>query len=237
MNLFRTILFNIFFFVWMFIIEVIFHIFFFNRKILIKISQIMAFGNQILLEKIAGIKLTVEGKENIPAGGCVIASKHQSAFETLAMFNNVKGLAYVFKKELGYIPLFGTSNYLVGNVAVNRGGGSAALKSLIKNVGKAVEDGRKVMIFPEGTRTAVGTTVEYKPSVYALYKQGHKIVPCALNTGCFWPRKSMMKYPGNAVVKFFPPLPEGLSKEGFNLELKRVIEEGAKKLIPEDYKV
>lgn len=237
MLIIRTILFNLLFFIWMFFIEVVFHIFFFSRSILIVISRIMAAGNAFLLRWVAGIKLEVTGKENILESGCVIASKHQSAFETLAMFHQVHGLAYVFKKELGYIPLFGTSNYLVGNVAVNRGGGGAALKSLIKNVKKAVADGRKVMIFPEGTRTAIGSTAPYKPSVYALYKQGLPIVPCALNTGCFWPRKSMMKYSGVAKVKFFPALPKGLSKEEFHSKLKNIIEVESQKLIPDNCKV
>jgi len=113
----------------------------------------MATVNAFLLRYVAGIKLEIWGHENLPSEGCVIASKHQSALETLALFHKVHKLAYVFKKELGYIPLFGTSNYLVGNVAVDRGGAGTALKSLIRNVKKAIDCGRKVMIFPEGTRT------------------------------------------------------------------------------------
>lgn len=235
MTLIRTIIFNILFFIWMFNIEIIFHLFFFNRNILIKISRIMAGVNAWLLKYIVGISLDVSGKENIINSGCVIASKHQSAMETLAMFHQVNGLAYVFKKELGYIPLFGTSNYLVGNVAVNRGGGGAALKSLIKNVKKAVSDGRKVMIFPEGTRTKVGESVPYKPAIYALYKQGLPVVPCALNTGCFWPRKSMMKHAGAARVKFLPQVPEGLSKDEFMSYLSGEIERESSDLIPSGY--
>ncbi|MGC2857382.1 lysophospholipid acyltransferase family protein [Novispirillum sp. DQ9] len=175
-----------------------------------------------------GIRWRVEGRENLPAGACIVASKHQSAWETFFFHLLLDRPVYILKKELFSIPLVGWYMRKVGTVAIDRKAGAAALKYMLREADDRVAKGRQIVIFPEGTRVAPGAPSKpYKPGVAALYARlGDRapVVPVALNTGLFWGRNSFLKRPGMVVVRILPPIPAGLDKQVFMTTLHDRIE-------------
>ena len=161
----------------------------------------------------------------MPKTAVIIASKHQSAWETAIFHMLGADAAYVLKKELLYIPGFNVHAILSGQIAVDRGAGASAIKNLIKNTRERIASGRQVVIFPEGTRTKHGAAPDYKAGVAALYSSvDADIVPVALNSGKFWPRNSFWKRPGTITVSILPVIKKGLSKQEFMTELENRIE-------------
>jgi 1-acyl-sn-glycerol-3-phosphate acyltransferase len=188
-----------------------------------------------LLRVIAGTRLEVRGRENMPEGAFILACKHQSALETVALVTMVPIPTFILKRELMWMPFFGWFLNRSGMIPVNRGARAAALKAMSADTKAAVARGRHIIIFPEGTRRPVGAEPLYKWGVAHLY--GSLKVPCvpaALNTGLFWPRNSFLRYPGTAVIELLPPIPPGLSKETFNNTLSAVIEEASNRLVAEE---
>ena len=126
----------------------------------------------------------ISGLENLPAGPVIFACKHQSSWETLAFSRLFPNSAIVLKRELLFIPIVGWAMARVGNIAVERGDGAAALRGLVRQAKAAIADGRSILIFPEGTRTPVGSQRPYQVGTAALYRQlGVPVVPVALNSG------------------------------------------------------
>lgn len=184
-----------------------------------------------LVETVAGIRYEVRGRENLPPGPFIIASKHQSAWDTLIYNKLFEDCAYVLKRELFWFPFFGWFLWRVGMVGIDRAGGAKTLKSLVRQVRKRLADGRTIIIFPQGTRTAPGAERPYLPGVSALYMQtGAPVVPVALNSGMFWPRRRFLKRPGVIVVEFLPPVPPGLGRRDFERVLRERIEPAARRL-------
>src|SRR5258707_10851018 len=110
-------------------------------------------------------------------------------------------------------------------IAVDRGAGATALKSMLRRAAAVAAQGRPIVIFPEGTRTAVGTSRPYHPGVAALYGRLRlPVVPVAVNSGLFWPRRRFLKRPGRIVVEALPPLPPGLERRAFLAELHARVE-------------
>ena len=139
----------------------------------------------------------VNGLENRPAGPVILACKHQSSWETLAFHRLFPNAATVLKRELLYIPVVGWAMARAGNIAVERGDGAKALRSLLRQAKAAVAEGRSILIYPEGTRTPVGASLPYHAGTAALYRQlGVPVVPVALNSGVFWGRRKFIKWPG-----------------------------------------
>lgn len=187
-----------------------------------------------LLRVIAGTRLDIRGLENIPQGGVVIASKHQSMFETFAIFPALKRPTYVMKQELARIPLWGWYARRAGMIMVERDQGTAALRKLAARVGEAVRKDRQVIIFPEGTRRPPGAKPEYKGGIAHLYRMtGAPVVPTALNSGVFWPRRKLMRYPGTIVIEFLPPILPGLTTKDFVKRLTDEIEAASDRLLIE----
>jgi 1-acyl-sn-glycerol-3-phosphate acyltransferase len=184
-------------------------------------SKIWAMGLAWGLKLIIGVKIEVEGLENIPKDtGCVIASKHQSAFETFYYFF-LPNAAFVYKKELQYIPFFGFYHMVLRNIAVDRKAGATALKKVLKQTKERVGQGRQVIIFPEGTRAKPKEYIEYKPAIYAIYKNDDiQIIPASLNSGLFWQKNSFIKKQGTIKIKFFSEIQKGLNKEDFYTKLR-----------------
>jgi 1-acyl-sn-glycerol-3-phosphate acyltransferase len=185
-----------------------------------------------LLEVICGIKVAFQGLEHIPEGACLIAAKHQSALETLALTTITRDFSYVLKKELTAIPIFGW--YLKGaeQIAIDRSKRAQALPDLIQQVREAVAEGRQIFIFPEGTRKPVGAPADYKAGIVQLYREtGAPCVPVALNSGLFWPRRGLSRYPGTATIAFLEPIPPGLDKGEFMRQLEARIEAGTAELV------
>lgn len=185
-----------------------------------------------LLKICTNIDFCVEGKENLPKGGFIIASKHQSAWETMAFNFIFPKTSFVLKKELTSI--FPLNFYIkhTGMVPLDRQGGVKALQSLIQHAKVILDQRRSLVIFPEGTRTPVGQKSSYKRGIYTLYKHLEcPVVPVALNSGVCWKRRGFKKFPGTIVVKVLPPIQPGLSSEIFMETLENMIETASQKLL------
>ena len=161
---------------------------------------------------ICGIELVVTGAENIPqAGAALIASEHQSAFDTLIWLRLVPRVSYIFKSELGRVPLFGPLLTPSGQISVDRQGGAGALTSLVRGAQAAKEQGRQIVIFPEGTRVDFGQRVKLRSGVATISARTElPVIPVATNSGLFWGRRSFLKRPGQLHVLVGAPIPPGL---------------------------
>lgn len=187
-----------------------------------------------LLKHIAGTRLEVRGRHHLPAGPCLVVSKHQSAWDTFALVPLFADPAIVLKDELKYIPFYGWFCVKFEHILVKRDRAAVALKALVETAKHRIGQGRQVVIFPEGTRRTPGAPPDYKPGYVALYEGlGVTCVPLALNSGLFWPRRSLMRYPGTIVVEFLEPIAAGLPRKTFKAELERRLEEASNRLVAE----
>ena len=207
----------------------------FNREIvhlaLRTWTRITLFG----LRWICGGRVRFEGLENIPNGPALIASKHQSMLDTMAPSLVLPKTAYVFKRELLKQPVLGWYLDRGQMIPVDREAAASALKDLIRHARAAIANGRQIIIFPEGTRQELGAAPDYKPGVAAIYRDLKlPCIPVALNTGLVWPASGIRINPGEAVIRFLPPIPPGLSREDFMRELETRIESGSDALLPEN---
>jgi 1-acyl-sn-glycerol-3-phosphate acyltransferase len=179
-----------------------------------------------------GLTHRVRGIENLPTVPVIIASKHQSSWETLAYTLIFPDAAVVLKRELLFIPIVGWAMARAGNIAVERGDGAKALRGLVRQAKSVVAAGRSVLIFPEGTRVAVGSERPYQVGTAALYRQlGVPVVPVALNSGVFWGRRRFVKRPGLIDVQILPAIPPGLSRDAFMTTLRDAIEGATTRLV------
>lgn len=154
---------------------------------------------------ICGIRLNIEGREHLPDEACVVMAKHQSAMETIAMPSLVPLYVWVLKRELFYIPLFGWALWAVNGIAIRRGNPREAIKQVNDQGCRFLKEGRWVVIFPEGTRSAVGEKGEYKPGGITIAQKARVgILPMALNAGTCWPKRGFIKRPGVVTVRFLP---------------------------------
>lgn len=177
------------------------------------------------LHYIQGIAAHVEGKENLPKGPFIVASKHQSTLETFFFPILFDHPYIILKKSLARIPFWGWMLHKYDAITIDREDSKQALKDLIEKGQNIKESHRPLLIFPEGTRTPPGTKAAYKSGVGFLYsKLNVPVVPIAVNTGVVWPRKTFVNYPGKAILKILPPIYPGLSKREFMVRLEDVIE-------------
>jgi len=184
-----------------------------------------------LVEHVADIRYEVRGRENLPPGPFIIASKHQSAWDTLIYNKLFPDCAYVLKRELFWFPFFGWFLWKVGMVGIDRAGGAKTLKLLVRGVRDRLAQGRTIIIFPQGTRTSPGAERKYLPGVSAIYAQSDvSVVPVALNSGMFWPRRRFLKRPGTIVVEFLPAIAPGLDRRSFEGTLRERIEPATRRL-------
>jgi 1-acyl-sn-glycerol-3-phosphate acyltransferase len=189
-------------------------------------------GTLGLLKVVVGIDYRVTGAENLPHEPAIYAAKHQSAWETLFLSRYLDFPAFILKKELLAIPLFGWYIAKAGMIAVDRKAGASALRGMARQAAATLESGRSILIFPEGTRVAPGQTRPYQPGVAALYTQLKvPVVPVALNSGLFWGRRAFVKKPGTIRVEILPPIPPGLDRKAVMKELEDRIEPAAKALL------
>jgi 1-acyl-sn-glycerol-3-phosphate acyltransferase len=187
-----------------------------------------------LLKTIAGTKLDVRGREKLPDGPCIVAAKHQSAWETFALIPLFRDPAYLMKRELFWIPFHGWFSHKFEMIPVDRDKGPAALRRMLREAKKRIADGREIIIFPEGTRRAPGAPPDYKTGIVLLYEAlGVPCVPLALNSGVFWPRRSLERRPGTIVVEFLDPIPPGLPKHEFIKRLVDAVEIASARLLAE----
>jgi 1-acyl-sn-glycerol-3-phosphate acyltransferase len=187
-----------------------------------------------LLRVICGTRIEWRGVHNIPSGGCIVACKHQSFLETFAVYKILDDPTFVLKRELMWIPLFGWHMAKAGVIPIDRGAGVAALSRMTARARAALARARQVIIYPEGTRRPPGAEPSYKGGVAYLYdKAGVPCVPLALNSGLFWPRRSLLRYPGTVVVEALAPIAPGLDRRVFLGELQSRLEEASTRLLQE----
>jgi len=187
-----------------------------------------------LLRVICGTGLEVRGASKLPAGACLIVAKHQSAWDTFALIPLFRDPAIVLKEELKWIPVYGWFCVKFAHILVSRDRAAVALKRMLKDARDRAAQGREILIFPEGTRRAPGAPPDYKPGYVALYEElGVPCVPLALNSGLYWPRRSLMRYPGTIVVEFLDVIPPGLARMEFRRRIETAIEAASERLIKE----
>jgi 1-acyl-sn-glycerol-3-phosphate acyltransferase len=187
-----------------------------------------------LLRVICGIKVEWRGLEKIPRGACLIACKHQSLWETFALYAVLREPIYILKRELMWIPLFGWYAWKSRAIPVDRNAGLSALTRMTARARKELDRGGQIVIFPEGTRRPPGAEPIYKPGVAFLYSKAE--VPCAplaLNSGLFWPRRSLRRRPGTILVEALDPIPPGLDRKEFFARLQDVLETATARLVRE----
>ena len=205
-----------------------------SRKAGRRYVNFWARGILFLLKIIVDIRYEVRGLENIPDTPCLIASKHQSAWDIFALLVILPDAAFVMKQELIDIPLFGRYSLRLGMIAVERDKGAAALRSMTESAERELAAGRHVVIFPEGTRRPVAAAPDYKTGVGLFYKRfGRPCVPVALNSGCYWPSGVTIKNPGCIVVSFLPALEPNARVREFMSRLEEAVEKETQKLVNE----
>jgi 1-acyl-sn-glycerol-3-phosphate acyltransferase len=204
------------------------------HPILLAFIRSYALTSLWLLRVVCGTKVEWRGRQNIPQGGCIIACKHQSTWETFALYAVIHDPAYILKRELMWIPLFGWYARRARLIAVDRSAGMAALSRMTALARKELEHGRQLVIFPEGTRRPPGAEPSYKPGVVHLYdRAGVPCVPVALNSGLFWPRRTLRRLPGTILVEALEPIPPGLEGRTFFALLQERIEAASARLLAE----
>jgi 1-acyl-sn-glycerol-3-phosphate acyltransferase len=185
-----------------------------------------------LLRVMVGVRIEVTGRENLPAGPLVVASKHQSAFDTVIWFTLLSDPAYVLKQELLRIPIFGWHARAMGMIPVDRAGGGPALRGMLRRCAAALAEGRQVVIFPEGTRSAPGTRPAYQPGIVAIAGLGAApLVPVATDSGRIWPRRGFLKHPGVIRISILPPLAAGTGRAALLPALEAAIETESARLL------
>jgi len=187
-----------------------------------------------LLKHIVGLDYEVRGLDKLPKGPFLVASKHQSAWETFALIPLFRDPALLMKRELFWIPFHGWFSYKFGMIPVDRDKGPTALRRMLHAAQERIASRREIILFPEGTRRPPGAPPDYKTGIILLYN-ALKVpcVPIALNSGVFWPRRSWRRNPGKVVVEILDPIPPGLPKAEFMSRLEGAIETASNRLLAE----
>ena len=178
-----------------------------------------------ILKYICGLDYQLEGRENIPEHGFIVMSKHSSTWETIALQKFFDPMVWVVKKELTRIPFFGWGLIAMNAIALNRGTGRQAIKQLINESRQRMDEGRILMLFPEGTRVPPGERKPFKMGgAIVSEKTGYAVLPVAHNAGEFWPRHSWIKWPGTIRIVIGKPIyPEGRKAEQIIAEVEQWI--------------
>ncbi len=198
------------------------------------LARVWANASGWLLRVVCGLSAEYRGVENIPPGGCIIAPKHQSTWETYSLVPFAADFSYILKRELTWFPIFGWYLLRARQIAINRSRGASALSQAVRRSREALAQGRQVFIFPEGTRRPVGAPPAYKFGVAKIYAECRApCLPVALNAGLFWPRQSFLRRPGKILVEFLEPIPPGLEQGEFLKLLTERIETATRRLVAE----
>ena len=199
---------------------------------ILAVARFWARTNLWLLRMVCGIRVEFRGVEKIPPGPLLVSSKHQSLWETFALLLILPDPAYIMKRELMWIPFFGWYTWKAGMIPVDRSRGSQALAEMNACARREAERNRQIIIFPEGTRRPPGAEPKYKYGVVHLYAEmGVPCLPIALNSGLFWPRRSIRRYPGTIRVEVLDPIPPGLGKDEFFERLQGEVEAATARLV------
>ena len=185
-----------------------------------------------LLYLICGITYEVRGVENITDQAMIVASKHQSTFETLLLFKLIKNSIFIHKKELFLIPIFGLYLKKSNMIAINRAEGPKAMRKILHEIKQKIINGYSIIIFPEGTRKKPGESPDYKTGIAGIYKESEaEVLPVTTNSGYYWPKHTFVKKPGKIIIKFLKKIPSKLEKSEFLKKIESVIETETNKII------
>jgi 1-acyl-sn-glycerol-3-phosphate acyltransferase len=231
----RGLAFNVAFFVWTAIAGTIGLPFLVApRAAAMRFGRFWAQGVLVLLRVIVGLDHEVRGLDRVPRGGCIVAIKHQSTWDTLILPILLGDPACVLKRELLRVPFYGWYAARAGSIAIDRKAGASALRRLVAAARPIAAQGRPIVIFPEGTRVAPGARLPYQPGVAALYQAlALPLVPAAVNSGFFWRRRGFLKRPGRIVLEFLEPIPPGRPRRRVMAELEQRIEAASAALLRE----
>jgi 1-acyl-sn-glycerol-3-phosphate acyltransferase len=203
-------------------------------RYLLGVLRAYARSSLFLLRAVCGTDVAWRGREKLPQGAFIVACKHQSVWETFALFALLRDPTYVLKRELMWIPLFGWLATKARMIPIDRGARANALARMTALARKEIARSRQIVIFPEGTRRPPDAVPRYLPGVAHLYAEtGLPCVPIALNSGLYWPRRSLRRYPGKVLVEVLDPIPPGLGRRDFLSHLQKVLEEGTARLVAE----
>lgn len=189
------------------------------------------------MRNIVGADSEIRGLGNMPPEPVIIASKHQSMIDTLLPFLFLKDPCFILKQELMYYPIFGLYAAKARMIAIDRAGSTKALKDMTRQAKAAMDEGRSLVIFPEGTRLRPDEKVDLKPGIAFLYKELNRpCVPVVLNTGYCWPAKGIQRYAGKMVMEILPAIEPGLNRKAFMRTLSDAFENGTAPLLTEGRK-
>lgn len=203
------------------------------RKVTVWVSRTWSRAVLWGLKLIAGLDYEVRGAR--PPHGVLIASKHMSMWDTIALYLLLDDPTVVVKRELLRVPFYGWYIWKAGVIAIDRDAGAQALRRMIDGARAAITAGHSILIFPEGHRMLPGAKPDYKPGVAALYTQLRvPCVPVALNSGLFWTGPAgFLKKRGRVIVQFLEPIPPGLRPREFLQTLEARIETATAALVQE----
>jgi 1-acyl-sn-glycerol-3-phosphate acyltransferase len=206
----------------------------FSERGALSVARLWANIAIFLLRVLAGTKVEIRGAEHLPTGGAIIASKHQSTFETIGLFPLLPYPSFVMKQQLRRIPIIGRFTAKTGMIHVDRSGKAAALRALTERAGEELAKGRQIVIFPEGTRRPPGAEPAYQTGIALIYRKlDAPVIPVALNSGLYWPRRGFFRYPGTIIMEILPPIGPGLDSRTFLKTLEQRIESASDVLLAE----
>ncbi len=205
-----------------------------GHRSVLRLANVWARASLWLLRIICGTRVEFRGRAHIPAEPCILAAKHQSFLEIIALCSLFPHFTFVLKRELTRIPLFGWYLEGSGQIAVDRSRGRSALTDVSRRAIAVLEDGRTLFIFPEGTRRPPEAAPEYKSGIAYIYGEaGVACLPVAVNSGLFWPRRSFRRRPGTAIIEFLPMIPAGLPRQAFQVRMCDAVETASRALMAE----
>ena len=195
------------------------------RRAAMRFGQFWSRGVLWLLRVIVGLDHCILGLDHFPAGPCIVAMKHQSAWDAIALPLVLGDPAPVVKRELLRLPIYGWYMGRAGAIAIDRRAGAAALRPMLAAARQAAAEGRPIVIYPQGTRVAPGAAAPYQPGVFALYQAlALPVVPAAVNSGVYWRRRGFIKRAGRITLEFLEPIPPGWPRRRFMAALEERIE-------------
>ena len=195
--------------------------------------KLWARGVIVLLGFCCGIRVEVRGREHVPTGRALVAAKHQCMFDVFAQFVVLPDSCFVMRKELMLIPFFGWYAWKQRMVVIDRDGGSAALRQMVRDGQDRLAEERQLLIFPEGHRGEPGVAGDYQPGVAGLYRDlGLPAHLVATNSGVHWPAHGILRRPGTIVFQYLEPLPAGMKRADFMRQMQERIEAASTALLP-----
>ena len=228
----RSLLFQVLLYVWTaFLCPLTIPVFFGPYRWAVGVTRLWLKGCMTLLRVCCNLRFEVRGTERLPDGPFFIAAKHQSMWDTMVFHLLLSDPAYILKQELLRIPVYGWFLRRHRMIAIDRAGGTRALKGMTAAAQECVNEGRTLIIFPEGTRMPPGKTGTYHAGAAFLYSSLNiPVVPVALNSGLFWGKLQFLKMPGTITLEFLPPLEPGQDRRQFTRLLRERIEEASERL-------